>query len=998
MFFSSALCSLKSSINVCLARGRTNSRGRPCEWKPRLQIEALEGRTLLSLFGLQTPFPAGFDPGSVVVGDFNRDGKLDLAVANISSNNPGGDQGTVSVLLGNGSGGLANAVSFPAGPFCFSLAVGDFNRDGNLDLVVTNNFDTGTVSVLLGNGLGGFGSPMTVAVGSNVDFVAVGDFNRDGNPDLAVTTSDATGSGAVSILLGDGFGGFEGPTSFSVGSQAGAVAVGDFNGDGNPDLVVANWANRAVSLLLGDGFGNFGPATSFPAGAQPSSVAVGDFDHDGKLDLAVANQLGNTRGTVSVLKGNGSGGFAQAVPFAAGNDPDSVVVGDFNRDGNPDLAVADQDKDNTVSVLLGDGSGGFGSPATFTVGSLPASVAAADFNGDGGLDLVVANPFSGTVSVLLNQASLTTTTLTSFDTAAVFGEQLSFKATVTAAEPDQPMPTGIVDFKDGQTVLGSGTLDTNGHAFFTTVALGVGYHPITAVYQGDPSFTGSTSATLNQLINQDLGLTTLTASANPAIAGQPIALTATVSADAPGSGTPTGTVLFEDGTTVLGSAVLLSPVGPISFISSPSAATASFSTTLAPGEHDLFAVYLGDGNFRTTSGFVSEVVNNPAPVLQSISPNSLPEGSRDFTLTLGGSNFVSGATVTWNGTVLANALLLSSTQIQVSVPASMLKVVGTASVMVANPGTGGLSLPQNFTITDALLTAYRFTLSVAGSMKFSGPVATFTDPDPGATRFNFAAIITWDNGTVTQGTVSAGQLAGTWVVSGTHTFSTFTNLHTIQVQILDGGGSTATVIDNVIDPKRSVFRNPAGALPTPVVNAGSAILTPNASTLTIHGFGFDTNPANDTVVFTSGATGTVTAATATQLTVTNLSGLGLGPVSVSVIVDGSVSGSAVHVATVIAQPPRFTSPATAAILVNQDGSITITTAGSRTASLTVLSGLPRFLTFHDIGDGTGSLQGTPTGVGTYRIRLRASDGAGHAAIQLLTLIVIPSPTTRPGTP
>jgi len=330
--------------------------------------------------------------------------------------------------------------------------------------------------------------------------------------------------------------------------------------------------------------------------------------------------------------------------------------------------------------------------------------------------------------------------------------------TVTAAEPDQPTPTGIVVFKEGQTVLGSGTLDANGRAFFETAALGTGYHPITAVYQGDLNFTGSTSPVVNQLINQDPTTPTkLTASANPGIVGQPITLTVTVGAAAPGSGVPTGMVVFQDGTMVLGSAALTTP---ISSTATPSSATASFSTTLAMGEHDLFALYLGDGNFLPTAGFVplTEVVNNPAPILDSISPTSVPEGHSGFTLTLNGSNFVSGASVSWNGSPLA-IVSLSSTQIQVQVPKTLLGVVGTASVTVLNPGAGGgLSLARTFTITDAPLTAYSFTLNVTGNHKYSGPVATFTDPALGATPFKFGSSFTWDKGTVPQGNVSPGHV------------------------------------------------------------------------------------------------------------------------------------------------------------------------------------------------------------------------------------------------
>jgi hypothetical protein len=181
-----------------------------------------------------------------------------------------------------------------------------------------------------------------------------------------------------------------------------SVAVGDFNDDGHPDLAVANFAANNVSVLIGNGSGGFGAPETSPVGNLPSSVAVGDFNDDGHAGLAVANQNDST---VSVLIGDGTGNFGTVPSVAVGAGPASVAVGDFNGDGHADLAVANQD-DNTVSVLIGDGSGGFAAPVNFAVGNGPTSVAVGDFNGDGFADLAVANsePFgiSNTVSVVLN--------------------------------------------------------------------------------------------------------------------------------------------------------------------------------------------------------------------------------------------------------------------------------------------------------------------------------------------------------------------------------------------------------------------------------------------------------------------------------------------------------------------------------------------------------------------------------------------------------------------
>ena len=215
---------------------------------------------------------------------------------------------------------------------------------------------------------------------------------------------------------------FGAKTDFGTGDRPRSVAVGDFNGDGTLDLAVAN-RSGTVSILLGTGTGSFGAKTDFGTGGA-SSVAVGDFNGDGKLDLAVANEnssragSGNGSATVSILLGTGTGSFGAKTDFDTGSGASSVAVGDFNGDGNLDLAVAGGDpsgfysdtESKSVSILLGTGTGSFGAKTDFGTGGNPASVAVGDFNGDGNLDLAVANlgsifvndPGPETVSILLN--------------------------------------------------------------------------------------------------------------------------------------------------------------------------------------------------------------------------------------------------------------------------------------------------------------------------------------------------------------------------------------------------------------------------------------------------------------------------------------------------------------------------------------------------------------------------------------------------------------------
>ncbi len=351
-----------------------------------------------------SPIMVGVTPSAVVVADFNADGKADLAVANAKD-------GTVTILLGNGDGTFTPASGSPitvgAGPD--ALAVGDFNVNDIPDLVVANG-KAGTVTVLIGKGDGTLkataASPITV--GTNPDAVAVGDFNGNGEPGIVVANG---GSNNIMYLQGNGDGTFKGPVSTAVGSAPSALAIGDFIGNysastptlsGNLSVAVANAGSNNVTVLIGGGNGTFAPASGSPiaVGTAPSALAVADLNGDGMFDLAVANSGSNN---VTVLLGNGSGGFtpASGSPVSVGTSPSSVAIADFNADNKLDLAVANSG-DSTLSVLLGAGTGSFTAiPTLPATGVGPVSLAVADFNGDGRLDLATADTTDNTAYVLL---------------------------------------------------------------------------------------------------------------------------------------------------------------------------------------------------------------------------------------------------------------------------------------------------------------------------------------------------------------------------------------------------------------------------------------------------------------------------------------------------------------------------------------------------------------------------------------------------------------------
>jgi hypothetical protein len=340
---------------------------------------------------------------SIAVGDVNGDGKLDII----------GQAAGLSVTLGNGDGSFQTTVSwccYPIGP----IALGDLNKDGLLDLVVADQQST-NIEFFSGRGDGTFiWPPQSQSVGSGPIAVAIGDLNLDGAPDVVVANN---GSSSVSVLLNKGDGTFNDHNDYIVGGFPNSVAIGDINSDGFLDILVPHPSHGSlspagISILIGLGDGTFSPATNITAGPSPYALTLADLNHDGNVDIVVANSLGSLpsdEDSVTVVLGNGDGTFKAPVQYLVGATPYSIAVADFNGDGVPDIAVANYASDD-ISILLGQGDGTFGPLVNFFSGINPVyyeplspfSLAVGDFNGDGKPDLVLSNVDSKSAAVLLN--------------------------------------------------------------------------------------------------------------------------------------------------------------------------------------------------------------------------------------------------------------------------------------------------------------------------------------------------------------------------------------------------------------------------------------------------------------------------------------------------------------------------------------------------------------------------------------------------------------------
>ncbi|HYW74427.1 MAG TPA: FG-GAP-like repeat-containing protein [Pyrinomonadaceae bacterium] len=344
----------------------------------------------LPLFGAPGHFQNGGHTVRIAIADFNNDGHPDIAAT-------AHDNQRVGVFLGNSAGFFAQSVWMPAGRFSVPVVAGDFNRDGNQDLAVGSS--DGTVWIYLGDGTGHFSIPTQYPDGPGEAYeIVAADFDTDGQLDLAIGHQ----FGGLSIMKGDGSGGFSHIATYLADMGPVRVASADFNNDGKIDLITSNAHTASASILLGNGLGAFSVSSfGIPYSNANNGFAIADFNLDGKLDLVATNN--DT--SVTIFFGDGAGNFIRGADINSGA-AFGPVAGDFNVDGKMDVAVTNGNIDR-LSIIFGDGNGGFSAPSNFPTGRGPGYPYVYDLTGDHLPDIVMPDYYGQDLTVSINNGHLT---------------------------------------------------------------------------------------------------------------------------------------------------------------------------------------------------------------------------------------------------------------------------------------------------------------------------------------------------------------------------------------------------------------------------------------------------------------------------------------------------------------------------------------------------------------------------------------------------------------
>jgi hypothetical protein len=694
-----------------------------------------------------------------------------------------------SAALGTGIPGLSFSAGQPAstGNEPTTVVMGDFNGDGIPDIAISN-FSDGTLTILLGSSTGAYtqAANSPIAVGYGTQYVAIGDFNSDGVLDLAVLnecSGDAFGMcispGAVSIFLGHGDGTFTLATNspLTVGTSPNRISVADFNGDGIQDIAVTTLSTNTVSIYLGDGKGGFTVAANSPitVGTMPEYIAVGDFNRDGIPDMAIAN---GESSTVSILLGNGNGTFTQALgsPFEVGLSPTSIAVNDINNDGILDLVVSAYGW-NGVLPLLGNGDGTFTlvQNSLIAVGNEPIAIVTGDFNGDGIADFATANLSDNTVSVFLGNGN-GLFTQASNSPFAVGSGPIALAVADLNANGNQAL---VVVNSTSKTVLPilMQPLETVTATATGISPLGSGMHAIKASYPGDSNYASSASTTIPLM-----ALPVVIATPSSSSISTLESLTVTVSVNGgTGNATPTGTITLTSGTYY----------SPAVSLSGGSAKISVVAGSLPIGTDTITASYSGDSTYEAATTTTTVIILLPSFTVTSTSLSLAPGASAGNTSTI---------TVTptngFIGSVALTAAITSSPTGAVNLPSLSFGTSSSVVISGSNAETTTLTIgTTSATSSTSPYTSPRGTPWIAGGGTAIAFILLIGVPAQRRKWLTFLALLLLaipftggmmacsGSATGTSNSGNPGTTAGAYIITVTGTSGTLTQTSTINLTV-----------------------------------------------------------------------------------------------------------------------------------------------------------------------------------------------------------------------
>ncbi|CAF4154507.1 unnamed protein product, partial [Adineta steineri] len=362
-----------------------------CLTSPKAKVQQCELKFIQTP---QKPVDYSFGPRSVAVGNFNKDELVDIVVANRVDE-------SISVYLGYNNGAFASNMIYSTGLYSapYMVAIGDFNNDHHTDIAVAY-YGTNSIGIFLGFGNGSFINKTVISTGSSRPiWIHIADLDNDTSLDIVTANH---GTDTISIFYGYGAGTFSYPITYSTGYDSSPFSVisADFNNDNYLDLAIANYGTNNIGILISNGNRTFLHQQVFPTGinSHPHSLIVGHFNDDNLLDIAVANYGTNN---VGVLLGNNNGTFTSQTTYSlTTSSPYSIGLGDFNKDNRLDLVVSNQGTNN-IDVLLGFINGTFSKPTMYSTGSASSiSLAVADFNKDNLLDVIIISNDTGSIGIL----------------------------------------------------------------------------------------------------------------------------------------------------------------------------------------------------------------------------------------------------------------------------------------------------------------------------------------------------------------------------------------------------------------------------------------------------------------------------------------------------------------------------------------------------------------------------------------------------------------------